>query len=236
MPETDCIEQLRRRLVELGCPRAHVRRLVQEVADHREDLKQAALSEGLSGADAESRANAQLGDPRDLAEHLMAALRRSSWCGRHSVIAFCLLPLLVYPVLWALLLVLQMALAFALEYGWNMKKVHVAFNNPVAFHHVTNVFQCMDYVAIALVALLFCWLARRSAVKLKWMVTACAVCSVLAVISWGKLEPHSFFLGITANSHLDMPWIRGAVPLLVAGAVYAFQRRTTHGFRENVAV
>jgi hypothetical protein len=57
----DFIEPLRRRLVELGCPRAQVRRLVREVADHREDLKQAAVVEGSSGADAEARANAQLG-------------------------------------------------------------------------------------------------------------------------------------------------------------------------------
>ena len=77
----------------------------------------------------------------DLAEHLMARCGDRSWWGRHYVVAFGLLPLLVYPVLWALLLVLQMALAFALEYGWNMKKVHVAFNNPVAFHHFTHGFQ-----------------------------------------------------------------------------------------------
>ena len=224
----DFIEQLRRQLVELGCPRAHVRRLVREVADHREDLKQAAQSEGLSAADAEARENSQLGDPLALAEHLMAALRRSVWCGRHSVIAFCLLPILVYPVLWTMLLLLQMALAFALGFGGDMKKLHMALNNPVTFHHLTTVFQCMDYVAIALVALFLCWLARRSAVSLKWMVTAC---SVVAVITWGKVEPHSFSLGFSANSHLHMPWIRGAIPLLVAGASYAFQRRTTRQLR-----
>jgi len=225
---------------------AQVRRLVQEVADHREDLKQAALAEGLSGAEAESRAHAQLGDPLDLAERLMAALRRSSWWGRHSVIAFGLLPLLVYPVLWALLLVLQMAVAIELEYGWNMKKLHVAFNYPVTFHHLVILFQCMDYVSMALVALFFCWLARRSAVKLKWMVIACAVCSVVVVIVWAKIAPYppsvaTFTLGFSVSHALHrpwilyMPWIRGAVPLLVAGAVYAFQRRTIRGFRENVA-
>ena len=46
----DFVEPLRRRLVELGCPMAQVRRLSREVADHRDDLKQAAVSEGLSGA------------------------------------------------------------------------------------------------------------------------------------------------------------------------------------------
>ena len=232
----DFIEQLRHRLVELGCPMAQMRRLVQEVADHREDLKEAALLEGLSRVDAEARAEVQLGDPLALAENLVMALQRSSWWGRHFVITFCLLPLLVYPVLWTLLLVLQMAFGFALGYGWNWKKLHVAVNNPVTFHHIAMVFQFMDYVAIALVALLFCWLARRSAVRLKWMVTACVVCSVVAVIMYGKIEPHSFFLGFTMNSHLHMPWSRGVIPLLIAGAIYAFRRRTTQRFQEKVAV
>ena len=241
MPEFDFIDQLHHQLVKLGCPAKQVRRLVQEVAEHREDLKQAGVAEGLSAAEAESRANIRLGDPLDLANDLMVTVRRSSWWGRHSFVGFGVLPLVVYPVLWALLLVLQVALVIMLEYGWNMRKLHVALNSPVAFHHFTILFQCMDYVAIALVTLLFCWLARRSVVNLKWMVIACAVCSVVAVITYGKIKPHAFLLGF-AVSHvphgtwiLHMQWIRGAIPLLIAGAVYAFQRRRTHGFGENTA-
>ena len=231
----DFIEALRRRLVELGCPLKQVRRLIREVGDHREDLKQAAVAEGLSGADVEARANASLGDPLVLAEELMTALRRSSWWGRHSVVTFCLLPLLVYPILWALLLLLQLALGFALGYGWNWKKLLVVVDNPVAFSHLTTVYQFMDYAAIALVTLLFCWLARRAMVKLTWMVVSCAICSVCAMIWWGRIEPHSFFMGFSLNSHLHMPWFRGVIPLLVAGAVYVCQRRSSQRFREKVA-
>jgi len=232
----DFIGTLRLRLVELGCPITHVRRMVREVADHREDLEQAAVSEGLSGADAEARADALLGDPLVLAEHLMTALRRSSWWGRHHIVAFCLLPLLAYPILWALLLLCQMALGFALGYGWDLKKLHVAVNNPVTFYHLSMVFQCTDYVAIALVALLFCWLARRSAVSLKWMAISCAICSLAAVITYAKIGPHSFSVGFSMNNHLHMPWFRGAIPLLVAGAVHVFQRRTARRFPEKIAV
>jgi len=231
----DFIETLRRRLVELGCPMAQVRRLVQEVADHREDLKQAALAEGLAEVGAEVRADVQLGDPLALADHLMAAQRRSSWWGRHFVVTFCLLPLLAFPVLWLLLLLLEMSLAFALGYGWDSKKLHVAVNDPVTFHCFVTVFHFMDYIALALATLLFCWLARRAAVGLKWMVTACAVCSLLTLITWGKIEPHSFFVGFTVNSHLHLQWLRGAIPLAVAGAVYVFERRTRQRFLEKVA-
>ncbi|MGA3285194.1 MAG: hypothetical protein ABSD57_12155 [Verrucomicrobiota bacterium] len=227
----DFIEPLRRRLVELGCPMTQVRRLVQEIADHREDLKQAALSEGLSEANAESRADAKLGDPLALAEQLMATLRQSSWWGRHSVIGFCVVPLLAVPVLWALLLFLGLSLAFVLGFGWDSKKLHTATGNPVVFQHLVTVVQCADLVAIALVSLLFCWLARRTVVSFKWMLTACAICSLYALFSDAFIQPNSFVLGLSWTPH----WIRAALPLVIAGAIYAFRRRTTQRFLEKVA-
>ena len=232
MPRTDFTEQLRLRLTELGCPIAHLRRLVQEVADHHEDLKQAALSEGLSEANAEARANVQLGDPLALAEHLMVALRRSSLWGRHFLIGFCVLPLLAVPVLWALLLFLGLSLEFALGYGWDWKKLNVAADNPVAFHHLAIAVHGADYVAIALATLLFCWLARRSVVSVRWMLTSCVICSLYALFFWATIKPHHFALGITWTPQ----WIRAVIPLLIAGAIYVFQRRTTQCFQERVAV
>ena len=56
--------------------------------------------------------------------------------------------------MWALFLLLQMALGFALGYGWNWKKLGMVVNNPVMFHHLFMAYQCMDYAAIALVTLL----------------------------------------------------------------------------------
>jgi hypothetical protein len=32
-----------------------------------------------------------------------------------------------------------------------------------------------------------------------------------------------------------MPWFRGAIPLLIAGAIYVFQRRTMRRLQEKVA-
>lgn len=232
----DFIEPLRGRLVELGCPFKHMRRLVREVADHREDLRQAALVEGLSAAEAEIRANAQLGDPLVLAEQMMVAVRRSSWWGRHYIITCGLLPVLVFPVLWALLLVLELLLMVTLGYHWNWEKLHVAANNPVTFQHLLMAFHFMDYFAVALATLLFCRVAQHAAVKLKWLAISCAVCSLVAVIVWARLEPHSFFMGFSANSHLHMPWYRGTIPLLVAPVMYVFQRRTMRRFQKKLAV
>ncbi|MGO8836789.1 MAG: hypothetical protein ACLQAH_19245 [Limisphaerales bacterium] len=221
---------MRRRLVELGCPLAQVRRLVREVADHREDLKQAALSEGLSVADAEACANAQLGDPLALAEQTMTTLRQSSWWGCHSIIGFLVLPLLMAPVLWFLLFCLELSLGFALGYGWDPKKLPGP-NNLAAVHHLTIIVVCAHCIAVALVTLFFCQLAQRAAAGFKWTVTACAICSLYASFSKGTITPHSFQIGFSWTPDL----IAGAIPLLIAGLICIFQRRTRRHFPEQVA-
>jgi hypothetical protein len=212
----DFIDELQRRLVELGCPTRQRRRLVQEVADHREDLKQAALAEGSGETEAQARAHSQLGNPEALAEHLIEVLRRSSWWGRHPVFGFCVLPLLMFPVLWALIIILVIILEFLVGYN-----LHVAKQNPTAFPHLALVFHGGDYVAIALATLFFCWLARRSAVNLTWMSIACGICSLCALFTRISIDPHAIVLGLSST----LQWMRAAIPLLVAGVVYAVEWR-----------
>jgi hypothetical protein len=89
-----------------------------------------------------------------------------------------------------------------------------------------------DYVAIALVTLLFCWLARRSGVSLKWTVIACGICSLYASFVYARIWPHHFALGVTWTPQ----WIEAAIPLLIAGAIYAFRRRMMQRFQEKVTV
>src|SRR5262245_29922509 len=88
MPKADVIERFQRRMIELGCPGKRIRRVTQELADHYEDLKQAAIGDGLADEAAKERAEALLGEPTALAERAAAALRHSSWWGRHRVLGF----------------------------------------------------------------------------------------------------------------------------------------------------
>src|SRR5262245_22958675 len=92
MPRAILEKECRRRLFELGCPSAQVRRMVREIAEHYEDLKLTAMEEGLSDTEADQRAEARIGEPNTLAEELAASLRRSSWLARHPFVGFCLLP------------------------------------------------------------------------------------------------------------------------------------------------
>jgi hypothetical protein len=208
-----------------------VRRLVREVAEHREDLKQAGVAEGLSETAAESRANTRLGDPFDLANDLMMTVRRSSWWGRHSFVGFGVLPLLAVPVLWCLIFCLNLSLEFALGYDWNHTKLHVAANNQITFHHMFIAFNCADYASVALVTLFFCWLARRSAVGFIWLVTACVICSIFTLFVHTYIRPHGLWLNIAAKPQ----WFRSAIPLLIVGMVYILRRRTIGNYQKNAA-
>src|ERR1700679_2626357 len=101
MPEATVIAQFERRLVELGCPSRPLSARVRELADHHEDLKQAALEAGLPEAEATARASTQLGDPLLLAENAVLLLRRASWWGRHPLLGFGVLPVLGFIPAWA---------------------------------------------------------------------------------------------------------------------------------------
>jgi len=217
----DFIHQLRFRLLELGCPVGHMQRSVRETADHREDLIEEALAEGLTVPVAEQQVDARLGNPQALAEDLMWSWRQSSWCGRHRFIVFALLPLLAFPVLWGLVLWLNLLLGYALGFGWDQKKIDAAVDNPANFHYLVMSVHGADYVAIALVVFLFCLLASRSAAVRNWMILAGSICTVYSLFIYVYASPHILTVGLTWQPQ----WAQATIPLLIFGLAHANRRR-----------
>ena len=170
MREAAAIAQFERRLAELDCPAGKLRRKVRELADHHEDLVQAAREEGLSEADAAARAEEQLGEPVLLAERVAAVLRQSSWWGRHPVVGFCLLP----PV--GAFVMVCLGLALDLMFGrlyFPPSLFKVLADQPADLKFLRFALEDTYYTAVGLTAVLFCWLAHRSAAGLKWALAAC---------------------------------------------------------------
>ena len=231
------IEQLRHELRKQGCPPASMQRMVQEVADHGEDLRQAALAEGLSTAEAEARAHDQLGEPVVLAERLMTALRQSFWCGRHPVISFCLLPLLLPPVIFTLSILLGFWLELAIGYGGSLDKVRgIIDRQPEKLYEFVLAVHTANYVAIALVTIVFCWLARRSAQGFKWMLIACAICSLHALFYHIKIVPHNFSIGYLYYHYRLVNLVAAGVPWLVMAAAYAWQLKRGKHFKKSLSI
>jgi hypothetical protein len=223
MPDAVSIERFRRRLEELECPASQLRRSVREIADHREDLKNAALEEALSEAAAEARADARLGEPLMLAEQLAAAIRQASWWGRHPFIGFCLLPPVVFLLVWGLGLMLcagAWRLCLTAE-EWSV----LAGGGGAGIRIIRTLATGTYYGAIAASAILFCWLARRSMSGLKWALIACAVCSLHSYLCFFDVTPHCLAVGYHLASRVqDLGG--SAIPMLIGAAILAWSWRT----------
>jgi len=216
----DFIDQLRCRLLELGCPADRMRRMVREVAEHRDDLLVAAQMEGVGVAEAEAR----LGSPQVLAEELMESLRHATWCGRHRFISFGLLPLLLFPVFWLLALFFGALAGYLVCCGGNEITLKNLTANPVALSHLLLVLRGTDYITTGLLFLGFCLLARRSGAGFKWLGVAGLICAVYALfLGWG-LMPYTFYLSFTIHPN----WLRAAIPLSMLVLACWRRQRVVH--------
>jgi hypothetical protein len=230
MHEAAAIGQFERRLVELGCPAARLREKVRELAEHYEDLIEAALEEGLAEGEAEARAEAQLGDSILLAEKTVAVLRQASWWGRHPVLGFCLLPPLAFTPAWFCCAAaldgacLLLGRIFGAAYQLDEEATHALGGDLETFRSLaTPVNEALTFSATLLTALLFCWLARRSAVGMKWLWTACVICSLSSLVNFSEILPGRLAVGFGWPSP---NWFFAALPLSVAIAAFLRQRRT----------
>ena len=91
--------EFRDALLREGVAPRYVRRAVQELRDHREDLVDEAVAFGASREDAERRAHEELGDLATIANEMAARPELRSWAWRHPRLA-----LVFYPLACAALL------------------------------------------------------------------------------------------------------------------------------------
>jgi hypothetical protein len=228
MPDTIVIAQFERRLVEMGCPGRRLAEYVHELAEHYEDLKQAALEDGLSEREAEAQARELLGDPVFLAENAVALLRQSSWWGRHPVLGFCVLPMPAFIiagiVCWAILAGILWLLAFIFgpAYRVDASIGHALSDDAGAFKMFVTPFNTGTHLgAIFLVLLVFCWVARRTAIGMKWMLAACGSCAFISLFSVAEIRPHQVLFLVSSNPSNQLLAI---APLVVAIGLFFGQR------------
>lgn len=111
------LNELRERLLDAGVARRHVRRYINELADHFNDLRAEEERAGRIPAEAESAAFARLGDMDDLAnamiEQRQFQSRFRSFCVRAPWVAFGLVPVIFLASAYVLA-------TFILASGWAM--------------------------------------------------------------------------------------------------------------------
>ena len=100
------LDRVRERLARQALPPAYIRRFMEELSDHLEDLKEESME-----ADIYSR----LGEPEQVAEAAAVTYRRRSFLGRHPAAAF--LVFAVSPVISQYVLFLVFILLLAIFTG-----------------------------------------------------------------------------------------------------------------------
>jgi hypothetical protein len=91
--------RLKRELLRTGIAPRHVRRTIDELKDHHEDLVEQALTDGASRIEAHSSADERLGRISDIAMAVQAQPELRSWAFRFPHVAA-----LVYPITFLALL------------------------------------------------------------------------------------------------------------------------------------
>lgn len=228
MRDSTVIAVFERRLAEFGLRDARLHSRARELREHHEDLKQAALEEGMSEADAEARAEKLLGEPYALAAQISAVLRRSSWYGRHPVITFCLLPLVGMLLMMALGLGVD---ALATRLYFKTGEVSLLAETGAGMALLNTVVLGTWCGMVLLTAIFFCWLAQHTARGLIWALTACAVCSFYSCCAGIQLHPQEVTLccgfppALFHPDWIPLNWIPLFVPLVAAAGVWWRRRQ-----------
>ncbi len=219
MRETNPIEKLQRRLIELGCPARAVRKIVWETAEHWEDLKKAAAMSGVTEEEAAMRAAEQLGEPGELAERHVEALRKSSWWGRHPWLGFGVVPLFTAPITLFLSLVLGFAVGFvaigAHLSGTPVESQLILANQPTLF-----VFGFGGlWTGTAVMTIMMVRKGRQAVLASRWWLMACGIISIYALFFFVLLEssrdPQHTIIGVSFFARPDrlsvadalIPWM-----------------------------
>jgi hypothetical protein len=104
MQASSGLSAVRKLLQRRGAPGAYVERFVRELAEHREDLMRDLLREGKTPEQAAIEADRRIGAPTELAAEAFEKMRRASFVGRHRVFWLVVMPILLLPICWLLLL------------------------------------------------------------------------------------------------------------------------------------
>lgn len=193
--------ELRERLLQAGVAPRHVRRYLNELADHLADLTAEEEHAGRSRTDAESAALIRLGRPDDLAKAMIEQRQFQSWCIRAPWAMFGLAPLLLLAGAWFVAL-------FILWSGWNIFLPGVETPFGIRVYGLANFYFQLGRSIYLGAPILVGWgivlIAARQRLKALWPVVG------LVLIAW---------MGGTGQVHASRP---GGIYLTPAVQGYSY--------------
>lgn len=206
------LDDVRKRLARQALPPTYVRRFMEELSDHLEDITEESMS---TEADVLSR----LGKPEQVAEAAVVSYRRHSFLGRHPMAAF-----FVFGLSPAVSLIVLSILAFAIgdvgvrvinttaeRFGLGSMngEGYSTQPGPVTLAITRHVVSLITIVIPAVLAsILYCKLAKQLGTNRRWTVVSCTMLAVAAMLPCWYIETKS----ISGTGHYAIMaglWIPG---------------------------
>jgi hypothetical protein len=176
MDSQPLFDRLRMELAHRGLPHAYVKRIVQELEDHEEDIREEQAASDRSALK-EVASRHRLGDPVQLAEAIAAEFRKGTFVGRHPVLAYLAAPVPLTFLVWFCWMLL-----FHPIMGWFMAQEpgRGTLQWPLPFiWSVLTWYYGSLILPSALAAGLCCRWAYRSG-RANWSLAGCALIAAFA--------------------------------------------------------
>ena len=213
------LQQIERRMVELGSPERKMRKKLEDFDLHYVFLKHTAIKEHLSEEAAETQAGIQLGNPVTLAEQAAAEVRQASWWGRHHILGFVVFPILsLGPALVAgIFLAFMVGLLGMKQSQWQdyFSGMRDGKTSWTEIRHLVGLLFDMHYLVLTIFCIPFTWMARRSGSGLLWATIPCLIFAAQGMF----LQLHIGARGNPFHYYFETPnWLVAVGPFLSAGA------------------
>lgn len=183
MPNQPWLEEVQERLVKSDLPPAYIRRFMEELADHFEDITEETMSK-------EASVLSRLGEPDQIADAAVVAYKQRTFFGRHPSAKFWVFG--VSPMA-AMLLVFVIACLGVMAIGEICEKCGIRLADksnlggldPVALGWGFSLFTTI--LPAALLTILYCGFAKRFNISKRWMLASCGVLAFIAMLPFQSI-------------------------------------------------
>ena len=215
-------------LLDAGVSPRRVRRLVAELVDHHDDLREELSAAGLSRQEADTEAFARLATDAMVAD-VLARPELRSWVRRWPWIAFTLVPLASFAVLFVGMLA---TLAFSLDFAQN--SLGLDFGSSARVRSFTQgLLGAAIWTLPIVAAAASCAVALSRRAPAIWAMISVLLVSALGAVTSAQVEfmpaaPHGVLsagLGFSTDTLL-LPISRTALTLIVVLAAYFWLRNS----------
>lgn len=178
------LESMSIELVRKGLPSKYVQRVVQELADHQQDIEDEGLGIRTSGGSSSPTREAdRLGDPHSLVNAIVSTYRARTFWGRHPWLTFVIAPIPVVILSFIGVILLAVLMERAGDcIGIGMWPEHKPISEWPVFSVwcLLSFYYGLMFAPSVLVSVSLCRLAARAGRGYRWVLAGCLMVGLFA--------------------------------------------------------